>query len=424
VSTDPPPARLPRAGELVRARFLAAVVVMGAVAGVVGAFFSLLVATVERAAFGFSTGTLAEAITEVSPVHRFATVVAAGAVIAVLWYLLRRSGPPIPGPDQVADGVTVPMRWMLADTVLQAVNVAAGASIGREAAPRQVGALSASVLARRLGLGPDERRLLVCCGAGAGLAAIYDVPFGGTLFTVEAMLGWSLLRTGRPGSVAGTLLVAGATSWLATLCARVVVPDRPTYGFDASVGDPRLLLVALLLGPVLGLVGHGFGVLIDAAARRRPEGRQILWTMPLCYLGIGALALALPLVLGNGHALAENVFAGTVPVATLLLLLVAKPLATLLTVRAGATGGRLTPAFATGAVAGAVVAAGLAPLWPVPLATAAVLGAGAVLVGAMPYPATVAVLVLEFTGFPVAGWPPLVITVAGAHLTAGLLRRR
>lgn len=67
--------------------------------------------------------------------------------------------------------------------------VGMGASIGREAAPKLMGGVSGSLLARWTKLTPAQRRLLVACGAGAGLAAVYNVPLGGALFTAEVLYG-------------------------------------------------------------------------------------------------------------------------------------------------------------------------------------------------------------------------------------------
>ena len=67
--------------------------------------------------------------------------------------------------------------------------VALGASLGREAAPQQAGAAFASTLSDWAKLPDWQRRLLVACGAGAGMAAVYNVPLGGALFALEVLLG-------------------------------------------------------------------------------------------------------------------------------------------------------------------------------------------------------------------------------------------
>jgi H+/Cl- antiporter ClcA len=74
--------------------------------------------------------------------------------------------------------------------LLQIVTVALG-PLGREVAPREMGALGAGMVARKLGLLADETRTLVACGAGAGLAAVYNVPLAGALFSLEVMLSFS-----------------------------------------------------------------------------------------------------------------------------------------------------------------------------------------------------------------------------------------
>ena len=114
--------------------------------GALGAGFTFLLKGVERLAFGFSTGTLAEVVTGIDPLHRFLAVAIGGVAVAIAWYVLRRIGPAIPSVEDIARGARIPPLWMLADTALQVVNVGIGASIGREGAPRQAGALTALLL--------------------------------------------------------------------------------------------------------------------------------------------------------------------------------------------------------------------------------------------------------------------------------------
>jgi CIC family chloride channel protein len=408
---DSPSARLPS--------YLLALAAVGVANGLVGAFFTLVLVFVEHQLYGFTTGTFAEAITRVPPGHRFAAVACAGVAVAAIWFLLRRHGPHIPSPAEMYAGKRIPPLWMAADTTLQVVNVAAGGSIGREGAPRQLGALSAAHAASLLGLGGNSSRLLVACGAGAGLAAIYNVPFGGAVFAIETIIGLHALRQ-RPGASLGIVLSALAAAWIATLVARIVVPDRPTYLVDWQTPGAPLLLAALVLGPLAGAAGYGFARLMDRAAAHAPQGRAILWTMPLCYLLLAALAIPLPLVLGNGHAMAQDLLLQQVPLVTALLLVFAKPAATLLTVRAGATGGRLTPSLATGAAIGLVLA-GLGS--GIPASAVAILGATACLAGSMGAPLTAGVLAMEFTGAGPALWAPAIVAVAGAWLTSSALTR-
>ena len=101
--------------------------------------------------------------------------------------------------------------------VLSIVIVGMGASLGREGAPQLTGAAVASVLSEWAQLPAWQRRLLVACGAGAGMAAVYNVPLGGALFAVEVLLGTLSLPV---------VLPAVAMSAIATAVAWVAVPDR------------------------------------------------------------------------------------------------------------------------------------------------------------------------------------------------------
>lgn len=65
--------------------------------------------------------------------------------------------------------------------------VAAGASIGKEGAPRELGALFGGSLSKGLHLFISDRQLLIACGAGAGLASVYQVPFASALFVLETL---------------------------------------------------------------------------------------------------------------------------------------------------------------------------------------------------------------------------------------------
>jgi hypothetical protein len=88
----------------------------------------------------------------------------------------------------------LPALRTLGSAVLSVVVVGMGASLGREGAPKQAGAVIANVLSDKASLSDEQRRLLVACGAGAGMAAAYGVPLGGALFALEVLRGMLALR--------------------------------------------------------------------------------------------------------------------------------------------------------------------------------------------------------------------------------------
>jgi H+/Cl- antiporter ClcA len=92
----------------------------------------------------------------------------------------------------------LPALRTLGSAVLSVVVVGMGASLGRKGAPKQAGAVIANVLSDKAALSDEQRRLLVACGAGAGMAAAYGVPLGGALFALEVLRGMLALRLVLP----------------------------------------------------------------------------------------------------------------------------------------------------------------------------------------------------------------------------------
>lgn len=401
------------------ARWAGAVVLTGVAAGVSGALLTLVLHLVQHLAYGYAGEPFAVGSQQSSPARRLLAMTAGGAAVGIGWWVLRRwgrGGTSVPAAlDDPAHRLAVPATT--ADAVLQIAAVGAGASLGREGAPRQVAAALADWLSARLRLSPEQRRLLIACGAGAGLAAVYNVPVGGVFFTLEL-----LLRSVRPAEV----VAAAVTSGIATVVAWPVVSRSPTYVVPRLPVSWSLAVAALLLGPVAGLLGWAFRRAMRAAHARRPVG----WRLPLVttavFAAVGAVAGPYPLVLGNGKGPAGLAFDGALPLGTLAVLLALKPLATAACMRSGATGGLLTPAVATGALLGAVVAAGWLRWWPgSPVGAFAVVGAAGVLAVTHRAPLTAAVLALEFTHATPALIGPVLLAVAGSHATVhALLDRR
>ena len=157
----------------------------------------------------------------------------------------------------------MPTLRTLGSAVLSVIIVGMGASLGREGAPKQAGAVIANVFSDTWLLSDEQRRLLVACGAGAGMAAAYGVPLGGALFALEVMRGVLGLRFVLPALV--TSFVATAVSWIA-------LPDAPTYPIPSYASSPSVLLWALLAGPIAGLASVGYVRVVTWANREKPRG--------------------------------------------------------------------------------------------------------------------------------------------------------
>lgn len=118
----------------------------------------------------------------------------------------------IPSVKQAVAGRLMPIWQTVAHVLLQIFIVGTGLSVGREVAPRELGAMLAQRCARMLRLNPTDMRTIVAVTAGAGLAGVYNAPLAGAFFAVEI-----LLVDVSGGTVILSFLCSTLAAWVATL---------------------------------------------------------------------------------------------------------------------------------------------------------------------------------------------------------------
>jgi H+/Cl- antiporter ClcA len=310
----------------------------------------------------------------------------------------------------------LPALRTLGSAVLSIFLVGMGVSLGREGAPKQAGAVFGNWSADGAKLSDEQRRLLVACGSGAGMAAAYGVPLGGALFSLEVLRGVLALRLVLPALMASTV---------ATLVAWSVVPNEPLYLFPTYEMSPSVIVWSLVMGPIIGLVSVGYVRAIAWADRHKPRGWKRL-VAPLIVMSIlGAVSFSFPQILGNGQAISELAFDGRVGPWILLCVLILKPLATVMCIRSGAPGGLFTPSLTVGAMLGGCLGQGWSLLWPGPSAGLySVLGAGAMLAATTQGPISTVVLMFELTGHNRSFVAPMLLGVTTATLVARIIEPR
>jgi CIC family chloride channel protein len=297
--------------------------------------------------------------------------------------------------------------------------IVSGGSIGREGPIVQFGSGAGALIGHRLGVAPARIRALVAAGTAAGFAAAYDAPIAAVLFVLEIVTGLLALEV---------LLPVLAAAALSTYLTRLALGEAPIYGLRAfRLAAGGELLVYALLGVLAGLIGAGFMAALDRGerlARRLPLPRPVRGA--LGGLLVGALALRLPAVCGNGAEAIQQMLDARVAAATLGVLLLAKLLATVSSVASGSPGGVFTPSLFLGAALGGLVAAGarlLAP-WlvtgPLPGGYALV-GMAGLAAATTHAPLMATALVFELTG-DASLLPPLMLATALATLVGRRLR--
>ncbi len=404
----------PRAGS-----FWLAALLTGVATGAGAVFLTLLLGIVQRFAWNAGNLDLLDAAARASALRHVYVLVAAGLLTAVGQLVLRRlsSGNGIDISAAIwFHGGRLPALRTIGSAVLSVVIVALGASLGREGAPKQVGGVMANFFSDRARLTEEQRRLLVACGAGAGMAAAYGVPLGGALFALEVMRGVLALRYVLPALLIA--VVATVISWTA-------LPDAPTYMIPAYTNSLAAILWACVAGPIAGLVSVLYVKGVSWAEASKAEGwRRFL--APVLGLGaLGVLSLWFPEVLGNGKEISQRAFSNEVAPHLLLCVFLLKAGCIMLCLRCGAPGGLFTPSLTVGAMLGGLLGVGWSALWPgLPGGLCALLGGAAMLAATTQGPISTVVLLMELTGRDRSFIAPLLVAVTTATLVARTINPR
>jgi H+/Cl- antiporter ClcA len=403
---------------------MAVTVCVGIGAGIGGMCLGLLLHVIQHWAYGYSmhkllsTQSFLQGVVASTPERRVLVLLVCGAVAGLGWWALYRFAKPLVNVNNAlkSDDPRTPMFATIANALLQIVTVGLGSPLGREGAPREVGATFAGWLSHRIGLTPQESRVMVACGAGAGLAAVYNVPLSGTLFTLEVLLGTFASAAAIPALL--TSVVAATVAWIG-------LGNETQYSVPTFQLNDSLLAWSMLIGPLFGFAAYGFSRLEAAARRQAPHDWRLLPSCLLAFLLIGVAAIFYPELLGNGKGPIQLGFNDGVSLPLAATLLVFKTLALLISLRAGANGGLLTPGMSIGAML-AIVAGGL---WNhafpvVPLSAYAIVGAAAFLAASMRMPITAIVLAVELTRVDHDYLFPVVFAVAGSSAALRICIRR
>ncbi|NWA04176.1 chloride channel protein [Pseudomonas gingeri] len=390
------------------------VVLTGIGAGLGGMLLAMLLHAVQHLAYGYGQDSLTShetfliGVSSASPERRVLVLAFCGLVAGLGWWAVYRFGRPLVSIKKAVSPAApdMPAKTTLVHALLQIFTVALGSPLGREVAPREIGALVGAWLSRKAGLPADTHRLMIACGAGAGLAAVYNVPLGGTIFVLEVLLG----TFSWPAAI-----MALATSAIGAGVAWIGLGAQAQYVVPALPLTPGLLAWALIAGPLFGLAAHGFVRLTGRARAAAARGWRLPVLSVINFTLIGCIAVYLPQVLGNGKGPAQLGFDSELGIGLAALLLVVKVLITSSSLRAGAEGGLLTPGLAIGALL-AIILGGLWSLaWPgIPLGAFAIVGAAAFLAASMSMPITAIVLVAEFTRIDHDFLVPIILAVVGS----------
>lgn len=225
-----------------------------------------------------------------------------------------------------------------------AVSLGTGVCIGKEGALMQSAAVAASGIGRLLHVSAPRLRLMVGCGAAAGMTAAFHTPLAACLFVCEIVIG-----TFSIGYLAPLLTASGAAYLTVWLLGRHA-PLFPCAGAFGSVHE--ILLCALLAVPAAA--AGRLWVWLLGTSRRLLSGRA-LWLIPrmtAAAAAVGAVACLQPYIIGHGQEAISALLQGQFNAGESAQLCLLKALLIALVFGVGTMGGVLTPTLMIGCALG------------------------------------------------------------------------
>jgi len=230
-----------------------------------------------------------------------------------------------------------------------AIAIGTGGPFGAEGPIIQTGGAFGSLVGQLISTTASERKVLLACGAGAGMAATFNTPIAGVILAIELLLFEFRARSFIPLVIACTL----ATSVRAVLLGQRSMFTVTNVNFDILRGLPFYLI----LGVLSGIVAIGFTKLlywVEDQFDRLPI--DDLWHPAIGALGLGIIGYFVPRVLGVGYDTISDILNNNLALKLLILIAVFKAVALVISLGSGTSGGLLAPMFMSSAALGGVFA--------------------------------------------------------------------
>jgi len=343
------------------------------------------------------------------------------ALMPILRYLapeVRGSGIPEVIEALAVRGGRIRRRVPLLKILASGISLGSGASVGREGPIVLIGGALGSFFSRLFKASVRQTRTLVACGAGAGIAATFNMPFAGAIFALEVILGD--FQTAKIGPIVVSCVVA-------TVVVHHFLGDSPAImHVDFMMRNNWELLLYALLGIVIGLLSAGLIHGVELSAKlfsKLPIG--FWWYPAIGGLAVGVLALTTPHRFGVGYYQVNEVISretvlllgGTLAITAV------KLLATAISIGSGASGGIFAPSLLIGTMAGSAFGLTAAMFFDVShYSNYALIGMGALLAGAMRAPISATLMIFEITRHPMVILPLMLATIT-ASLVSAMIKR-
>jgi CIC family chloride channel protein len=348
---------------------------------------------------------------------------AAGGLVVgpLVWFFAREAkghGVPEVMEAVALRGGVMRKRTAAVKILASAISIGSGGSVGREGPIVQIGSVMGSAIGQWLRVPPRQLRTIVGCGAAAGVSATFNAPIAGAIFAVEVIVGDFAVTQFSP-------IVISAV--VATVISRFFLGNHPAFEVpDYELVAPVELVAYVGVGLVAGLVGLAFMKTLyfsEDTFDRLPMPEWLKASVGGAL--VGTIGIVVPNVFGVGYSTITEALSGNLPFLALGIFLVAKILATSITIGSGGSGGVFAPSLFLGATTGGLVGTLVHQWFPETTATSgayALVTMGAVVAATSHAPITAILIIFEMTQ-SITILPPLMAACVVSTLVSSFIQR-
>ena len=400
-------------------------ITLAIIIGVLGGFgaigFRLLIQAFQSVFYGSGLN-LVDIVLSIPWYWRILIPAIGGAVVGPLIFFLAREAkghgvPEVMEAVAMRSGV-IRKRVVIVKSLASAICMGSGGSVGREGPIVQIGSAIGSALGQILSVSGNRLRNLVACGAAAGIAATFNAPIAGAIFSLEVILGEFEI------GAFGPIVLA---SVMATVVSRAFLGNYPAFTIPQyNLVNIWEIPAYLIMGFLAGLVALLFTRTLYKAEDLWDDLKIPEYVKPaLGGFAIGGISLFLPQILGVGYESITMGLLGRLPWFLLFILVFVKIAATSLTIGSGGSGGVFAPSLFIGAMMGGIYGHVVHYLFPHVTASSgaySLVGMGAIVAGTTHAPITAILIIFELTDdYHII--LPLMMTCILSALTASQLKR-
>jgi len=380
-------------------------IVMGGVVGAVGGYgaigFRKLIAIFTQSGWGNATGMEGRDLLIMALAAPFWIKILiptiGGLLVGIIIYFFAQEAkghgvPEVMESVALKDG-RMRTRIVFAKAFASAICIGSGGSVGREGPIVQIGSAMGSAIGKLVKISAARLRILVACGAAAGIAATFNAPMAGALFSMEIILS-------ELGALQFIPIVV--SSVVATALSRHYLGNFPAFEIPAyDLLHYSELFLYLILGVLAGVVAYIF-IRLLYGMEDFFEGWKLPEYIKPAIGGaiIGCIGIFFPQIFGVGYESVTQILRGEMLGIILVGLLIAKILATSISIGSGGSGGIFAPSLFMGAVLGGIFGQIVHSLFPYTTASPgayALVGMGAVVAGTTRAPITAMLIIFEMT---------------------------